>query len=139
MNDLCSELSLSCRSDLHITSMKLVRIVIDNGRFPLFVHTGIAGGRSPKMFVKATLRPSLSCPEELRIDLLRPYQVFQLFQASKRPVFEDLSRHVNPLKQIIELFRPASRVPSAFEPGQMLANLLEGHAVAPIILTGSSK
>ncbi len=37
-------------------------------------------------------------PEELRIDLLRPYQVFQLFQARKRPVFKDLFRHVNPFE-----------------------------------------
>src|SRR6266567_2979292 len=37
------------------------------------------------------------------------------------------------------MFFFASRVPSASEPGQMLANLLEGHAVAPIVLAGSSK
>src|SRR6266700_2340100 len=48
-------------------------------------------------------------------------------------------RHVNPLEQIIELSCSASGVPGASEPGQMLANLLEGHAVAPIILTRSSK
>ena len=57
-------------------------------------------------------------PEELRVDLLRPYQVFQLFQARKRPVFKDLFRHVNPLEKIIKLFRPAPRVPSAFETGK---------------------
>src|SRR5437773_8233553 len=83
--------------------------------------------------------PNFTRPEELRIDLLRPYQVFQLFQARKRPVFKDLFRHVNPLEQIIELSCSASRVPSASEPGQMLANFLEGHAVAPIVLAGSSK
>src|SRR5438874_12231426 len=71
--------------------------------------------------------------------MLGPYQVFQLFQARKRPVFKDVFRHVNPLEQIIKLFRSAAGVPSASETGQMLANLLEGHAVAPIILAGSSK
>src|SRR5438034_10420298 len=71
-------------------------------------------------------------PEELRIDLLRPYQVFELFQARKRPVFKDLFRHVNPLEQIIELSCSASHVPSAFEPGQMLAHLLERHPVASV-------
>ena len=55
-------------------------------------------------------------PEELRIDLLRPYQVFQLFQARKRPIFKDLFRHINPLEQIIELFCSALRVPNASEP-----------------------
>src|SRR6266536_3015604 len=78
-------------------------------------------------------------PEKLRIDLLRLYQVFQLFETRKRPVFKDLFRHVNPFEQIIELSCSASGVPGASEPGQMLANLLEGHAVAPIILTRSSK
>src|SRR5206468_7689808 len=42
-------------------------------------------------------------------------------------------------EQIIKLLRSAAGVPSAAEPGHMLANLLEGHAVAPIILAGSSK
>jgi hypothetical protein len=32
------------------------------------------------------------------------YQVFQLSEAHKRPVFKDLFRHVNPLEQIIKLF-----------------------------------
>ena len=45
-------------------------------------------------------------PEELGVDLLRPYQVFQLFQAREGPVFKDLFRHVNTLEQIIELLRP---------------------------------
>ena len=75
----------------------------------------------------------------MRIDLLRLDQVFQLFEAHKRPVFKDVFRHVNPLEQIIKLLRPASRIPSAFEPGQMLPNLLKGDAVTPIILAGSSK
>jgi hypothetical protein len=35
-------------------------------------------------------------PEELRIGLLGSYQVFQLFEAHKRPVFKDFFRHVNP-------------------------------------------
>src|SRR5437667_10435972 len=71
--------------------------------------------------------------------MLGPYQVFQLFQARKRPVFKDVFRHVNPLEQIIKLFRSTAGVPSASEPGQMLANLLKGHAVTSIILAGSSK
>jgi hypothetical protein len=37
-------------------------------------------------------------PEELRIDLLRPDQVFQLFQARKSPALKDILRHVNPLE-----------------------------------------
>ena len=73
------------------------------------------------------------------VELLGSDEVFELFQTRKRPVFKDLFRHVNPLEQIIELFRSASRVPGASEPWQMLANLLEGHAVAPIVLAGSSK
>src|SRR4029453_8451096 len=94
---------------------------------------------SSNFYLYRALRPNPTRPKELRIDLLRPYQVFQLFEARKRPVFEDLFRHVNPLEQIIELFCSASRIPSASEPGQMLANLLEGNAVTSIVLAGSSK
>ena len=92
-----------------------------------------------KFSLYRALRPTLTRPEELRIDLLRPYQIFQLFQTRKYPVFKDLCRHVNPLEQIIELFCSASRVPSASELGQMLANLLEGYAVTSIVLAWSSK
>src|SRR5262245_18017440 len=92
-----------------------------------------------KFSANRSLRPGAIGPKKLRIDLLRPYQVFQLFQARKRPVFKDLFRHVNPLEEIIELFCSPSGVPNAFETGQMLANFLEGNAVAPIILTGGSK
>jgi len=45
------------------------------------------------------------------VELLDSDEVFQLFQTLKRPVFKDLSRDVNPLEQIIELVRSASRVP----------------------------
>src|SRR4029077_2656353 len=75
----------------------------------------------------------------MRIDLLRLDQVFQLFEARKRPVFKNFFCHVNPLEQIRKLFRSAAGVPGASEPRQMLANFLEGHAVAPIVLSGSSK
>ena len=34
--------------------------------------------------------------KELRIDLLRPDQVFQLFQARKSPALKDIFRHVSP-------------------------------------------
>src|SRR2546430_2956998 len=78
-------------------------------------------------------------PEKVVVELLGSDEVFELFQTRKCPVFKDLFRHVNPLEQIIEVFRSASRVPGASEPWQMLANLLEGHAVAPIVLAGSSK
>jgi hypothetical protein len=44
-----------------------------------------------------------------------------LFKARKHPLFEDLFRHVNPLEQIIELLRSASRVPSASDSGEMFA------------------
>ena len=43
------------------------------------------------------------------------------------------------LEKIVKLLCPPSHVPATSEPGQMFANLLKGHAVAPIILTGSSK
>src|SRR6516165_7201189 len=92
-----------------------------------------------KLSANRSLRPGAIGPKKLRIDLLRPYQVFQLFQTRKRPVFKDLFRHVNPLEEIIELFCSASRIPSASEPGQMLANLLEGYAVTSIVLARSSK
>jgi hypothetical protein len=91
------------------------------------------------MYGQRALRRSRIRPEKLGIDLLRLYQVFQLFKSSECPVLENLFRHVNPLKQITELFCSAPRVPSAFEAGQMLANLLKGDAVAAIILTRSSK
>lgn len=78
-------------------------------------------------------------PEKVVVELLGSDEVFELFQTGKRPVFEDLFRHLNPLEKMVKLFRPASRVPSASEPGQMLTNLFERHAVAPIILAGSSK
>ena len=42
--------------------------------------------------------PNFIRPEELRIDLLRPYQIFQLFQAGEGPAFKDLFRHLNPLE-----------------------------------------
>ena len=80
--------------------------------------------------------PILIRPEELGVDLLRLYQVFQLFQARKRPVFKHIFGHVNPLEQIIELFRSTADVPSASELRQMLANLLKAHTVTPIILAG---
>ena len=78
---------------------------------------------SPESLSSAT--PILIRPEELGVDLLRLYQVFQLFEARKRPVFKDVFCHVNLLEQIIKLFRSAARIPSASELGQMLANLLE--------------
>ena len=40
---------------------------------------------------------------------------------------------------LLPFLRSAAGVPNASEPGQMLTNLLKGHAVAPIILAGSSK
>src|SRR5204862_3684764 len=48
-------------------------------------------------------------------------------------------RHINSLEQIKKLFHSAAGVPSASETRHMLANLLERHAVAPIILAGGSK
>ena len=51
-----------------------------------------------KFSANRSLRPGLIGPKKLRIDLLRPYQVFQLFQARERPVFKDLFRHLNPLE-----------------------------------------
>jgi len=92
-----------------------------------------------KNFLSSSAAPIIIRPEELAVNLLRPYQVFQLFEAHKRPVFKDLFRHVNPLEQIIKLFCSAAGVPSASEPGQMFANLLKGHAVASVFLTGSSE
>src|SRR6184192_3440231 len=94
---------------------------------------------SLKTFLSSSATPIVIRPEELGIDLLRLYQVFQLFEARKRPVFKDFFRHVNPLEQVMKLFRSAAGVPSASEPGQMLTNLLKGHAVAPISLAGRSK
>src|SRR4029077_15053907 len=82
---------------------------------------------SLKTFLSSSATPILIRPEELGIDLLRLYQVFQLFEALKRPAFKDVFRHVNPLEEIIKLFRSAAGVPSASELGQMLANLLKGH------------
>src|SRR5437667_5487798 len=82
-------------------------------------------------FLSSSATPILIRPEELGVDLLRLYQVFQLLEARKRPVFKDFFRHVNPLEQVMKLFRSAASVPSASEPGQMLTNLLKGHAVAP--------
>jgi hypothetical protein len=81
---------------------------------------------SVKTFLSLGATPILTHPEELGVDLLRLYQVFQLLEARKRPVFKDLFCHVNPLEQIIKLFCSASCVPGASEPGQMLANLVEG-------------
>ena len=46
--------------------------------------------------LSSSATPILIRPEELRIGLLGSYQVFQLFEAHKRPVFKDLFRHVNP-------------------------------------------
>jgi hypothetical protein len=90
-------------------------------------------------FLSSSATPILIRPEELGVDLLRLYQVFQLLEACKRPVFKDVFRHVNPLEQIIELSCSASCVPSASERRQMLADLLERHAVTSIVLAGSSK
>src|SRR6266516_1486232 len=76
--------------------------------------------------------PNFTRPEELRIDLLRPYQVFQLFQAREGPVFKNLFRHVNTLEQIKELLHSYSTRPSAAQARQLLSKDLEGHTVAPI-------
>jgi hypothetical protein len=92
-----------------------------------------------KNFLSSSAAPIIIRPEELAVNLLRPYQVLQLFEARKRPVFKDIFRHVDPLEKIVKLLRPPSHVPATSEPGQMFANLLKGHAVAPIILAGSSK
>src|SRR5881394_154503 len=94
---------------------------------------------SLKTFLSSSATPIVIRPEELGIDLLRLYQIFQLFEARKRPVFKDVFRHINSLEQIKKLFRSAAGVPSASETRHMLANLLERHTVAPIILAGSSK
>jgi len=64
--------------------------------------------------------PILIRPEELRIGLLGSYQVFQLFEAHKRPVFKDLFRHVNPLEQIIKLFAPRRASQAHLNPGKCL-------------------
>jgi len=66
-------------------------------------------------------------------------QVFELFQTRKRPVFKDLFRHVNPLEQIIELFRSASRVPGASDPGKCLRIFSKDTRLAPIVLAGGTK
>src|SRR5262245_46874071 len=164
MNGICLELSLSWPSDFDTMPIKLDR-PRHRQRLPPVIRfygncrakfrenvTRLLRQSSRKAHLRfklpacyskfslhRALRPTLTRPEELRIDLVRPYQVFQLFQARKRSVFKDLFRHVNPLEQIIELFCSASRVPGASEPGQMLANLLERYAVTSIVLARSSK
>jgi hypothetical protein len=77
-----------------------------------------------KNFLLSSAAPIIIRPEELAVNLLRPYQVFQLFEARKRPGFKDIFRHVDPLEKIVKLLRPPSHVPPTSEPGQMFANLL---------------
>src|SRR5215475_6349678 len=100
---------LPWRTDFDTPSIKLEGIAIENGW--LLCSYGNCRAKFPKMYGKSALRRSLIRPEEVGIDLLRPYQVFQLFKTRKRPVLEDLFRHVNPFKQIVELVCSASRVP----------------------------
>ena len=93
-----------------------------------------------KNFLSSSAAPIIIRPEELAVNVLRPYQVFQLFEARKSPVFKDIFRHVDPLEKIVKLLRtPVARPSPTSEPGQMFANLLKGHALAPIILAGSSE
>jgi hypothetical protein len=161
MNDICFELSSSWQSDFDTTPIKLQRIRHRQRLPPLFLrklrgkvreNVGQVANAYRSKHMCALSRPAViqTClsssatpilirPEELRIGLLGSYQVFQLFEAHKRPVFKDLFRHVNPLEQIIKLFCSAAGVSSASEPGQMFANLLKGHAVASVFLTGSSE
>jgi hypothetical protein len=68
-------------------------------------------------------------PEKVIVELLGSDEVFELFQTGKRPVFKDLFRHVNPLEQTIELFRSASRVPSAS--GLVMASMSKRRRGAP--------
>jgi hypothetical protein len=77
-----------------------------------------------KNFLSSSAAPIIIRPEELAVNLLRPYQVFQLFEARKRPVFKDIFRHVDPLEKIVKLLRPPSHVPATSEPGQMFASCL---------------
>lgn len=126
MNDICFELSSSWQSDFDTTPIKLQRIRHRQRLPPLFLRKlrskvrenvrQVANAYRSK-HMRALSRPAViqTClsssatpilirPEELRIGLLGSYQVFQLFEAHKRPVFKDLFRHVNPLEQIIKLF-----------------------------------
>jgi hypothetical protein len=75
-----------------------------------------------KNFLSSSAAPIIIRPEELAVNLLRPYQLFQLFEARKRPVFKDIFRHVDPLEKIVKLLRPLSHVPATSEPG---ANVCE--------------
>jgi hypothetical protein len=75
-------------------------------------------------WLSSVATPILNRPEQLRFGLLGSYQVFQLFEVHKRPVFKDLFRHVNPLEQIKKLFCSAAGIPSASEPR---ANVCESH------------
>jgi hypothetical protein len=117
---------LSCKP--HAVCYRVSRLMV-----AMLLGSEVSPGHS------SSATPILIRPEELGVNLLRLYQVFQLFETREGPVFKDLVRHVNSLEQIIELSCSASRVPSAPEPGQMFANFLEANAVAPIILARSSK
>src|SRR5688572_29769453 len=57
----------------------------------------------------------VSVPKELVVNLTRPEQIFQLFQASKGSGVEDFARHVDFLKQPPELIRTRCRVSLAAE------------------------
>jgi hypothetical protein len=113
MNDICFELSSSWQSDFDTTPIKLQRIRHRQRLPPLFLrklrskvreNVGQLANAYRSKHMCALSRPAViqTClsssatpilirPEELRIGLLGSYQVFQLFEAHKRPVFKDLS------------------------------------------------
>jgi len=73
-----------------------------------------------KNFLSSSAAPIIIRPEELAVNLLRPYQVFQLFEARKRPVFKDIFRHVDPLEKIVKFCAPRRTSQPHLNPGKCL-------------------
>src|SRR5260370_39401885 len=78
-------------------------------------------------------KSALFSPEKSVVNLPRSQQILQLLQACKGAVLEDFGLHVNPLEQIVKLFRPAPGVPRALEVREMFRDFGERHPVAAVV------
>jgi hypothetical protein len=72
-------------------------------------------------------------PEEMGIDLLCLKQMLELFETGVSSELEGVARHVDALKQVIQLLGSKNCISAACEARQSLSDLLKRDAVATVV------